>query len=95
MVTLGVDKSFDLVEASGKTPGFVMGGKDEGEKRFAHGYRFAGSLIRKVGVDGLEPSASASQTQRASQLRYTPARLDYIVSAAKWSSKSFSGSGEL
>ena len=34
-------------------------------------------LKRQVGVDGLEPSTSASQTQRASRLRYTPARRKY------------------
>ena len=33
----------------------------------------------KVGVGGLEPPTSASQTQRAGQLRYTPAQQSIIA----------------
>ena len=56
-----------------------MGGDDEGEKRATHGLVALQSLKKQVGVDGLEPSTSASQTQRASRLRYTPAKVKYIL----------------
>ena len=59
-----------------------MGGDDEGEKRRTHKLVALQSLKKKVGVGGLEPSTSASQTQRASRLRYTPAKVKYIVSLA-------------
>ena len=66
-------------ERGRQTGSFVVGGDDEGEKRRTHGLVAFQSLKKKVGVDGLEPSASASQTQRASRLRYTPARVKYIL----------------
>jgi hypothetical protein len=40
-----------------------------------------------VGVKGLEPSTSRSQTARASQLRHTPRNADYIIQSVTYLTK--------
>ena len=41
------------------------------------------AFIKLVGVRGLEPPTSSSQTTRASQLRHTPRKIHYVHLAAR------------
>ena len=71
-VVLSAHKCRDLFQRRGQALSFIVSRDDDGEEGSFHGCLWGCACLLQVGVGGLEPPTSASQTQRASRLRYTP-----------------------